>query len=332
MPNPFSESRLDLGFDYGANGGHRWKTTIIEYGDGTEQRNAEWTAPLGQWTIGDRTFYLLDGESFYLRDFFEARQGSYEGFRWKDWSDYRAVDSPIGVGNGTRSQFQLVKRYAVGGSFYDRIITKPVPGSVVVKVNGVVTAATVNTANGLITLPFVPSNGLSVTATFEFDVPVQFQEDSCTLTLLGAVAETGEQMWQISSLSVEEIRVAPGLWPMGFSSLEPSLPWDLGILNQSSARIETQTISVSSAGNWRSVFSTRSPRTTFNFDRLYDRSEIEILQNYFWVCHGSHLRFSFIHNGQSGFCRFVDDTFSAQFAGYDDSNDYWNVSFRLITI
>lgn len=334
MPNPFSELRLDLGYDYGANGGHKWKTTIIEHGDGIEQRNAEWTTPLGEWSIGDRTFHLEDGESFYLKDFFEARQGSYEGFRWKDWSDYRATDSVIGTGNGAKTQFQLVKRYAVGGVFYDRTITKPVPNTLSLKVNGVTTAASVNTANGLVTFPSPPAPGATITATFEFDVPVQFREDSCTLTLLGAIEESGEQIWQISALSVEEIRVSPGLWPTtGFSSTEPFLAWDLGILSQSSAQIESQTISVNSAGGWRSVMATRSaPRTTFTFDRLYNRSELETLQNYFWVCHGSHLSFAYLHNGQSGSCRFVEDTFSARFEAAGGQDDYWNVSFRLVTL
>ena len=61
------------------------------------------------------------------------------GFRWKDWSDYKsclpsqalaATDQVLGVGDGSRTAFQLVKAYASGAQTYVRPIVKPVAGTV----------------------------------------------------------------------------------------------------------------------------------------------------------------------------------------------------------
>ena len=332
MANPFTETLLDLGYDYGSTTRFRWKTSIVEHGNGTEQRNCEWSQPLGSWQVGDRSFYLEPGESLYLKDFFEARQGSYEGFRFKDWSDFQAVDSPIGVGNGVVSQFQLVKRYAVGAVNYNRLITKPIPGTVSVKVNGFPLSGllwAVNSSNGLLSFSSPPVG--TITASFEFHVPVQFSEDSCTIQLQAADAETGEQLWKISSLSVEEIWVTPGLWPsIGTMGTAPTVLCDLGIFRNANSELTENTTIVSTA-KWRSVRSNwGAGKRKLTFDRMLDRSELSELQNYFWCCHGSHHSFPLKHNGETATARFLEDTFSTQFVAADDTDSLWQTNFRVL--
>ena len=56
------------------------------------------------------------------------------------------------------------------------IITKPVSGTVEVKVSGIVTAATVNTVTGVITIGSAPSAS-NVTWAGEFDCPMRFDTD-----------------------------------------------------------------------------------------------------------------------------------------------------------
>jgi uncharacterized protein (TIGR02217 family) len=107
----FAEVRLDLGIDYGCVGGPQFSTTVIVDGSGAEQRNINWSQPLGRWQIGNRTGdrCLDKSELDALLAFHTARQGSLEGFRFKDWTDYRGVAQLLGVGNGIQTQFKLRK-------------------------------------------------------------------------------------------------------------------------------------------------------------------------------------------------------------------------------
>jgi uncharacterized protein (TIGR02217 family) len=116
--------------------------------------------------------------------FFRARRGPAVGFRFRDPYDFSsatidgpvaAADQQIGVGDGTRSNFELVKQYGDGEL---RRITRPVAGTVRVAVDGgeLVGGWTLGEA-GVVTLASPPGDGSVVTAGFLFDVPVRFAED-----------------------------------------------------------------------------------------------------------------------------------------------------------
>ncbi len=111
--------------------------------------------------------------------FFRARGGRAQGFRFKDWSDYRASGQVLGTGDEARTTFQLVKRYVSGAEEDLRLISKPVAGSVKVYLNGTPQASgwSVDTATGLVTFTSAPAAGAVITADFEFDVPVRFDTD-----------------------------------------------------------------------------------------------------------------------------------------------------------
>ena len=86
-----------------------------------------------------------------------------------------ATDQAIGTGDGTTTQFQLVKG--------ERVIAKPVAGSVIVAVDGAPVEAEAEAATGLVTLNAAPAEGAAVTAGFLFDVPVRFDADRIDVTL-----------------------------------------------------------------------------------------------------------------------------------------------------
>ncbi len=117
--------------------------------------------------------------------FFRARKGRAYGFRFKDWTDYQASAQRIGTGNGTLTQFQLVKSYASGGITEPRTIAKPVAGSVNVYKNAVLqtSGVSVDTTSGLVTFTSAPASGVAVTADFAFDVPVRFDTDRLSASL-----------------------------------------------------------------------------------------------------------------------------------------------------
>ncbi len=88
-----------------------------------------------------------------------------------------AEDQTLGVGDGVRRQFALVKRYGTGGAEQVREVRLPVEASVRVSVDGIETAAFLVTDEGEILLDTAPAAGVAVRAGYLFDVPVRFAED-----------------------------------------------------------------------------------------------------------------------------------------------------------
>lgn len=189
----FEEIRLPDKFSEGSAFGPGFDTRITTLENLAEVRNRRGPES------GRRRYDLSRGiagldDLNELVEFFIARQGALTGFRLKDWLDYASNtswtthrsgdvavafgDQPIGTGNGTETQFQLTKQYTSGTKTVTRTITKPVAGTVVVGVNGVnqTSGWSVNTATGLITFGSAVTNGHAVTAGFEFDTPVRFDE------------------------------------------------------------------------------------------------------------------------------------------------------------
>lgn len=173
--------RLPTTVEEGAVGGPRFKTIIQQAISGHEYRIGEWDACRGEWDVGygiRSRDDLLAVKTFYL-----ARFGRLHSFRFRDWTDYMATLAAIGTGTGTEDEFQLKKTYTSGSRSYIRTITQPVSGALSVFVNAIqkteTTDYTVNYETGIITFGAgdIPANGEAVTATFEFDVPVRFDDD-----------------------------------------------------------------------------------------------------------------------------------------------------------
>jgi uncharacterized protein (TIGR02217 family) len=183
-------------------------------GSGAEERNSRWTDSKRSYNAGYGIKRVDDLHAVIA--FFEERRGRFHGFRWKDWSDYKstapnvsvtALDQAIGTGNGVTAVFQLVKTYGSAFAPWTRTIKKPVAGSVRVAVAAVEkTAGThfnVDHATGVITFTGgnIPTMGQSVTAGFEFDVPVRFDTDRLEVNL--SLIEAGS----IPNIPIVEVRL-----------------------------------------------------------------------------------------------------------------------------
>lgn len=204
----FHEIRFPTDLSRGATGGPERRTEIVALASGFEERNTPWAHSRRRYDAGLGMRSLDDLEA--LIAFFEARAGQLHGFRWRDWADWRScrpsgavtpLDQAIGRGDGATRSFALVKRYASGEAAYARPIAKPVAGTVRVAVDGVEVAAEVNAATGVVTLAEAPAEGASVTAGFEFDVPVRFDTDRIQVSVSGF--EAGE----VPQVPVVEIRL-----------------------------------------------------------------------------------------------------------------------------
>lgn len=201
----FTETRLDLGYDFGTVGGPQFNTTIIVLGSGYEQRNSNWSEARSKWQIGDRIYSR--SELNYLINFFRGVRGAATGFRFKDWSDYQGINELIGVGNGSQREFQLRKTYTINDQSSTRNIKKPVSGKTTISVAGtpVIRDVSVDTITGIVTFASPPIG--NITASFEFDVPVRFEQDKFDHRFDAADPSTGEALFYVSTLSVVEIKI-----------------------------------------------------------------------------------------------------------------------------
>ena len=179
----FHEVRFPDDIAYGASGGPAYSTSVVATASGYEQRNMNWSAARGSWDVssGLKKPSQLD----LLIAFFRSRKGKAYGFRFKDWTDYKATGQLLGTGDGTNKAFQLVKIYASGAGSETRTITKPVLGTVKPYLAGVLQSSgwSINTVTGVLTFSTAPAQGVAVTADFEFDVPVRFDTDSMEATI-----------------------------------------------------------------------------------------------------------------------------------------------------
>lgn len=169
-------------------GGPERRTDIVTLANGFEERNSPWLHSRRHYDAGVGLRSLDDVAS--LVAFFEGRGGQLHGFRWKDWADFKSClpsgtpdfrDQQIGRGDGQSLSFPLRKMYRSGPAEYSRPVVKPVAGTVKVGVDGIELEMgadfTVDLSIGTVTLPIALEDGASITAGFEFDVPVRFATD-----------------------------------------------------------------------------------------------------------------------------------------------------------
>ncbi len=179
----FVDVQFPPDISYGSSGGPEYATDIVASQSGYEQRNVNWEQARARFNVahGVKTKAQLDT----LVAFFRARKGRAYGFRFKDWTDYQASQVSIGTGDGTTTQFQLVKSYSSGAVTETRIIRKPVSGTVQVYKDSVLQSSgvSVDSTTGVVTFAVAPTTGVVITASLEFDVPVRFDTDRLSARL-----------------------------------------------------------------------------------------------------------------------------------------------------
>jgi len=172
MPQPFLDISFPDAVARGATGGPGFSTNVVTLGSGAERRNIQWADARGEWNIstGIRTRAEMQA---VIAHFYIVKGRGYS-FRFKDWTDYQATDQAMA--EVTPTVWQLVKRYNIGGYEHERTITKPVLGTVAIKIGGSpVVPSEIDYLTGLVTFGSAP--GSAPTASFEFDVPVRFDTD-----------------------------------------------------------------------------------------------------------------------------------------------------------
>ena len=208
----FHEVRFPANLSFGSVGGPERRTEIVTLANGFEERNSPWAHARRRYDAGISMRSLDDVET--LIAFFEARQGQLNGFRWKDWSDYKSClaskeisfeDQVIAHGDGVTTEFQINKTYRSGAQSYTRPITKLVLGTVLVGIQNDVLTETVHYTldidTGIVSFLVAPDEGVEISAGFEFDVPVRFDTDRIQTSV--ASFQAGD----VPSVPIVEVRI-----------------------------------------------------------------------------------------------------------------------------
>ena len=193
----FIEQRFSDDISYGSKGGPKFKTEVFMASSGAEQRNQSWELSRAEYDVSHG---IRDKEDMdEVRKLFYAVRGRAIGFRFKDWSDFEMITETIATGDGTKTEFQIVKAYTMAGADdYVRMIKKIVASTVAaVTVGGsAVTEGTdfaVDYDTGIITFTTAPANGAAIIVGLcEFDVPVRFDIDYLPVNL---------EAWQLETAS-----------------------------------------------------------------------------------------------------------------------------------
>ena len=201
----FHEVRLPDVVERGASGGPGFRTTVTVLSSGFEQRNRDWSLARATYDIS----YGANASKPTFDEviaFFYARVGRLHGFRFKDWADYELLAEPIGVGNGSDTQFQAIRTYADAGGSYVRPIQKIVPGTSLISVDGIPIdasgiVASIDDNTGVVTFDVPPPSGAIIRLTCEFDVPVRFETDDIDVRL------TWEEAGTVQNLGLVEVRL-----------------------------------------------------------------------------------------------------------------------------
>lgn len=177
----FRDATFPPEFAYGADGGPEFATDLFLSPGGWEARLGHWPVRRGRWMVS--FLHRSQAEITPLLHFFRAvAVGRGYSFRFRDCTDYQ-FNNTFALGDGTTTTFPLQKRYAYADMTLYVPLTKPVPGSVIVAVNGVQTTAyTLDALTGRVTFATPPASGAVLAAAGAFDRMVRFGEDTLPLT------------------------------------------------------------------------------------------------------------------------------------------------------
>lgn len=194
---PFDDVLFPISIGRDATVTPEFSTNVTITASGFERRNSLWADARLRFDVGPGV--RSEAELGELIAFFRARRGQARGFRLRDPSDNSsngmtgeptAIDQKIGIGDGMRARFSLVKTYGEGAEAQERRITQPRASTILVSIDGVETTSWVLEAPGTIVFAAAPANGAVIRAGYLFDVPVRFAEDR--LDISGAAFAAGE--------------------------------------------------------------------------------------------------------------------------------------------
>ncbi len=200
----FFEDRLPPRFSFGAKGGPAFSTEVVKTQGGQRYANKNWTMPLHRYDVSENVKTQDDFDE--IRAFFYNVSGQFDGFRFKDWADYRATAQPL-TAIVTGSTYQMTRAYVFGARTFSRPIYKPNSSATFTRTRSGVTSTitpSYSTTTGIVTVTGHVTND-TYKWTGEFDVPVAFTSDMCEASIDNKSA--GQFVISWPNVQVEEIRL-----------------------------------------------------------------------------------------------------------------------------
>jgi uncharacterized protein (TIGR02217 family) len=174
-------------------GGPEYETDLTEPDSGLDYAQQNRVRPKIRLRVG-LDVKKTDEVGEFIK-FFRGRRGRFRAFPVLDWSDYKSnhdmavavtnLDQVIGQGDGATVDFQLIKTYDDAVNPEIRTITKPIPGTIVVAVDGSPATITVDDQTGIVTITSgAPGSGDQVTAGFHYYTPMRFLSDLSNIRMI----------------------------------------------------------------------------------------------------------------------------------------------------
>lgn len=203
----YETPRFPTAISFGSAGGPGYSTDVVVMNSGAESRNQNWSQARIKFDLAPaiKTQALLDT----LITFFRVVKGRTHGFRFQDPFDYRVpggASSGVFVAIGS-DRYQMYVRYSNAAGTEDRLISKPVASTIVVKdpsgtTRTLTTDYTLDSTTGIATSVLAGSPSLVLaTWTGQFDVPVRFDTDELRLRL------ANKAVYDWGPIPIIEIRV-----------------------------------------------------------------------------------------------------------------------------
>ena len=180
----FHEVRFPDNIAYGATGGPEFATTVVATGAATRSATSTGREARGRWDVASGL--KKQAQIDELIAFFRARKGKAYGFRFKDWTDYKATGQLLGTGDDAIKTVPAGQALPVGER--DRGPDDHQAG----RRHGEGLPGRRRAALGLVGRHDDRARhlqrrrrplGVEVTADFEFDVPVRFDTDHMAVTI-----------------------------------------------------------------------------------------------------------------------------------------------------
>lgn len=181
-----------------------WQTEIVATRNQREYRNSPFAAPRYSWDLSMNA--KRGPERAEFDDWFLSMRGQERSFALRDPADHVMARQQIGTGDGSETEFQIVKTHTRGSASFARDIVLPVLATVSVWVNGVLQSAgvTVGRTTGIVTFGTAPAGSAVIEAACEFDVPVRFNQASLAWRIVDK-NPTGGFLWICPGLALIEV-------------------------------------------------------------------------------------------------------------------------------
>lgn len=156
----------------------KWDTKVVKSASG--KRKAMTTIAYPEIEIESSLVGLTQQQVEAVGGFVCARRGMLEPFLWKDPEEYKVEKLQIGIGTGSKSEYQLFRLF--GG--FKLLVTDVVSNTLTVYLNGTATTAFTLENGGTIKFSAAPQTGKVITASFEYYWRVAMASDELASEVL----------------------------------------------------------------------------------------------------------------------------------------------------